>query len=410
MALIGDVITRVRGIANDPCQTIPAPLAPTTTIAGTGGIFSGNTFFIITYLTLWGESVGSPEFSYASLNNNTVGLSGLTPPYATKAIRVYFGFGSGMELQFLQYTVNPFTTSLVVGFPTDPVMSGAPPYKASAWLPDTDGDLVDASTMYRWMNAGLEQLGRSAGGILDQTGAAPAAGTAEFLIPGYWLRITHTWHNGWLTIAENQSYTWLQGNVTGIPGIVTLWRSSAQQVLGTWPQPSTDPATAILTAPMTAIDTMAQVNSGSFTSPGLCLIDNEVISYSTSADTTFAGMIRGVGGTLPAAHQSNTTVTQLIFRLLGRRLPAIITLGMSGSQLDVPQGWDSVLDLYLLAQFKQTEQNLQEASALMQEFEAKSIKLRDDQIPVEIKQIGGLFPFGGQADSLAEIMDTVVVN
>ena len=50
------------------------------------------------------------------------------------------------------------------------------------------------------------------------------------------------------------------------------------------------------------------------------------------------------------------------------------------------------------------------AGKLMQQFEAKAIELRDDQIPLESKQIGGLYPLGGAAQTLAEVQDFVIVN
>ena len=486
--LIGDVITRVRNAANDPCQVLGQPVGPTAA-AGGAGLFSGSIYGILTYLNNWGETVGSNEVGPVSgLSNQAINLSAMVPPYGATSARFYYGAASGQEQQFITFTPGVTAT---VGKVTDTPTSGVPPYKPSAYLPDTDGDLVDASTMYRWMNAGLVQLGRLAGGILDETGVAMPAGNAEVVIPGWWLSIKYTWHNGWLVLPETQSYTWLQSPVQGIPGISTLWRNGAKQVLGTWPQPATSPAVSALIAPMGSTDSLANVistagllgsdgamalnsttlNSAiggfgadmvglpitvvgagpggtnltttiqnyittnqvtlavaastavvgaiftvsgtgapSFTAPGMCQIDDEIMSYSQTGNTQLTGLIRGAAGTIPAAHEVGAPVSQLIFRLLGRRMPVPIALGQSTNTLDLPQGWDTVLDYYLLSYFKQTEQNVEEADRLMKVFEAKGIELRDDQIPLESKQVGGLYPLGDAAATLADVMDTVIVE
>jgi hypothetical protein len=485
---VGDVITRVRSVANDPCQTLGQPVAPNLAISAIAGIFNGHVFGAITYLNTWGETVSSTEVDLAALANQALDLSAMVPPYGATQGRFYFGYASGQEQQFVSFVPGVAAT---VGIATDVPLSGVPPYKSSAFLPDTDGDLVDASALYRWINAGLVQLGRLAGGILDQTGVAMAAGSAEVEIPGWWLNIKYVWHNGWQLIVEQQSYTWLQSPVGGIPGIVTLWKNAAKQVFGTWPQPSTSPALTLLTSAMGVKDNVANVqntadfhgtdgaiatgsqilnspNGGfsasmvglnittigagpaggnlittvqsfisanqiqttaaaattvvgavfditgsgapGFTAPGMCQIDSEIMSYSQASATQLTGLVRGYSGTIPAAHAQNATVSQLIFRLLGRRMPVQVAVGQSANTLDLPQGWDTVLDYYLLSYFKRTEQDDDAADKLAAKFEAKAIELRDDQIPLENKQIGALWPIGGAAESLAEIQDSVIVQ
>ena len=411
MPLVGDVIVRARNAAADPCQTVGQPIAPVVGSSGLAGIFTGTVYFIITYLTQWGETVGSSEASGVISANHAANLSGLSVPYAALALRAYFATSTGQEFQYIQVAVTSATTSVNVGLGTDVVVSGVPPYKPSAYLPDTDGDLVSAYEVYRWLNAGLVQLGRLAGGILDQTGVAMPAGNAEVVIPGWWLEIKYTWHNGWLVIPEKQSYTWLQSPVQGIPGISTLWRNGAQQVFGTWPQPNQAPAQTTLSAQMAATDTVANVVSSSgFTAPGMCIIDNETMSYSQASGTQLTGVVRGYSGTIPAVHLNGATVNQGIFRLMGYRMPVAVAVGQSANILDVPLGWDTVLDDFLSAKFKETEQNIDEAQKMMAQFETRARELRDKSIPLDSKQIGGLYPLGGAAQTLAEIQDTVIVN
>ncbi len=489
MPTVGDLIVRARNAANDPCQTLQQPVAPVGNPSGVG-IFDGSVYGFITYLTNWGETIPSTEIGPVVCVNQGIALSSMVPSYAAVFARFYWGYGSGQEQQFITFTPGAAAT---VGLAGATVLSGAAPYKSGAYLPDTDGDIVSAFDIYRWINAGLVKLGRLAGGILDQTGVAMPAGNAEVAIPGWWLRFISVWHNGWLTLPEQQNYTWLQAPVAGIPGIVTLWKNGAQQVVGTWPQPSTPPAITLLTAPMGASDNVATVQntadfhgtdavmsdtdpdanlysnngglagamvglnitvqgagpggtplvttvaefvspnqiqlatpasttvagavfdvtgSGSpgFTAPGMCQIDNEIMSYSIVSNTQLTGLIRGYAGTIPVAHSAGAEVTQLILRILGRRMPVMVAVGQSANTLDLPQGWDEVMDYYLASKFKETEQNVQEAQAMMQQFEKKAIELRDDQIPLNSKQVGGLWPLGGAAETLADVMDSVIIN
>lgn len=408
MALVGEVIVRVRNQANDPCQCLNQPFGPSLVSTGSGTL-TGSLHGILTWLNQYGETVGSNETSIIGLGNSQVRINSIVPVGATSG-RFYYASFSGQEQQ---YAVLGTTGTDFIGVPGQTIIPGVPPYKPSAYLPDSDGDMISAFEMYRWLNAGLAELGRLTGGILDQTGIAMPLGQAEIAIPGWWLRIKYVWHNGWLTLAEQQSYTWLQSPVQGIPGIVTLWKNSAQQVLGTWPQPSTAPTATTLTAPMGATDNVANVLSATgFTAPGMCQIDQEIMSYS-QADTTnnqLTGIVRGYSGTIMASHLVGATCTQLILRLLGRRMPVMLAPGQSNNTLDLPMAWDAMLDDYLLAKYSMSMGDKQGAAALYQKFVAGCKEQRDDSLPLESKQVGGLYPLGGAAQTLAEVMDVVVVN
>src|SRR5208282_446648 len=164
------------------------------------------------------------------------------------------------------------------------------------------------------------------------------------------------------------------------------------------------------TSVATAVFDITGSGSGAFTAPGMCQIDDEIMSYSQISATQLTGLIRGYSGTIPTAHLASAKVSQLILRILGRRMPVPVAVGQSANILDLPQGWDEVMDDYLVAKYKETEGKTQEAQAMMQQFEHKAIELRDDQIPMESRQVGGLWPLGGAAETLADVMDTVIIN
>lgn len=377
MALVGDVIVRVRDQANDPCPCLIQPLAPTLASSGAGTL-SGTIYGILTWLNQWGETIGSTEVTVGSLSSNQVAIT-LTEPAPTGATsgRFYYSAISGREQQ---YVTIPTSGSIFVGTTGQTVLAGTPPYKPSAFLPESDGDLVSAYEVYRWLNAGLAELGRLAGGMVDQTGIAMNANSLDVVVPGFWLSMDAIWYNGWLTIPAKQSENWLQSLQVGTPSISTIWKNASQQVIGVWPQATLTPATTTLSSGMATTDTLAQVvASTGFTPPGIVLIDNEVMSFSaTAAGPELVAMVRGYGGSVAATHAMGAAVTQATIRLLGRRMPVVINPGSSANVLDVPQGWDTVLDDYLLSKFKQTEQNVQEADQLMQSFLAKGQALKQD--------------------------------
>lgn len=487
MALVGELIVRARNAASDPCFAMQQPFAPSLSTAGAGTL-TGTLYGMLTWLNQFGETIASNEMSIAGLSSNRVEIGLVEVPLAATSGRFYYSMVSGREEQYVVVNVTGLNYIGAVG---QTALVGVPPYKPSAFLPDSDGDQISAFEIYRWINAGLTKLGRLAGGILDQTGVAMPANNAEVPIPGFWLRFIAVWHNGWLTLPEQQNYTWLQAPVSGIPGIVTLWKCSAEQVVGTWPQPATPPAATFLTLPMGPTDTVATVEntadfhgtdgvmllngtnlysptggfsgnlvglnitvagagpgatdltttvaafvdqndltlanpaatavaaavfditgSGSpaFTAPGMCQIDNEIMSYSGVSDYQLTGLVRGYGGTIATSHAPNAPVLQLILRILGRRMPVPLVVGQSANTIDMPQGWDEAMDYYLASKYAQTNNQAAEALSLMQEFEAKAIELRDDQIPSESKQVGGLWPLGGAAETLADVMDTVIIN
>lgn len=277
-----------------------------------------------------------------------------------------------------------------------------------ASTPDSDGDLVTAVDIYSWLNSGLGELGRITGGILDQTGAVIFGNQTSVILTGHWVSIDYVWYNGWLTLPKPQSYIWQQSGIFGSPSIITVWQNAIQQVLGLWPiaaSPNTGDTT--LTAGVAGTTTLGLnvVSTTGFVAPGLLLLDNdELIAFDDVLNSTqLVNLVRGVGGTQAVTHSSGATVVQCALRLVGRRLPIPYAVGNSTLILDLPQGWSATLDYFLLSNYKQTEQNVDEALKLMQMFQQRAQALKpqiEDDLPEALsgkQERAGFLPLAGFA-------------
>lgn len=412
MSLVGDILIRARTLARDPCLTLQTPAQPPV-LSGAGGGSLPNVpiFYVVTWLTPYGETIASGENKATPPASGQ--LSGTIPtvPGAT-AGRLYYSTISGGENQWVP--VDPVAgtvtiTSLLTG------QAGYPPPRNRAYLPDTDGE-VSAIELYKWMNAGLFRLGQITGGILDQSGIFWRAGAAEAVLPGYWLEITDTWHDGWVVLPERAEFTWLKSTLQSIPGIITTWKNAAQQIVGLWPQPGTPGAQTTLSSNVgLTTDPFPVVDSSGFQPPDLFMVDNEIISCTSNADQNGVNdqlglLVRGYGGSVPATHQAGAEVNELIFRFRGYRMPVGYSPGQSGAVLDLPAAWDEPVDRYILSKFKEWEQNRADAKDLMQDFDACCIQLRNNKMPPPgVRQVGWVAPFVGDAENLETLIGTILI-
>lgn len=402
MALVGDVILRARSRGGDPCQGMLQPFAPTIVASGAGGI-TGTIYGVLTWLNAFGETIGAPEVSITGLSNNQITLTS-APPVAATSGRFYYSTFSGRQQHYEQLGI---TGTDIVGEASAVQYPGLPPLQPSALIPDTDGEIVSAFEMYRWLNAGLAQLGNAAGGILDQIGLVASTSQSSFLLLGHWVSIDYVWYNGWLALPKPQSFFWQQSEISGSPSITTIWQNANSQILGLWPQPQNagNSVSSTLLNPMTTGQLAANlVSNVGFVAPGLVQIENEILGFdNTPGSVGLSNMVRGQGGTVAAAHAAGVTVTQCNVRLVGRRFPVIYNVGNAGLTLDIPRGWDPLLDLYMLAQYREVQGNVTEAITLMEQFMASAGDLRpseEDELPAQLsnRQLrDGFLPSSGFA-------------
>jgi hypothetical protein len=395
MIRVGDPIFRMRAAGPDPCATLPPPNQLTITTSA-GGSLTGNVYTVGTFLTPWGETLPSSETFTSMGTNGTLNASAVVPPGAI-TFRVYFGTTPGGEAQYqaldlLGAGIQPGQTATISISGLTLAIPSPPPQQSSAYVLDSDGGFVSASVAFQWLNQALRQMCVTLGGIRDISGVAWPSQAAWAVLSQRWTEIQNFWWAGWWQVVGAQEYTWLISPVQSVPGYVTSWGTAGQDIVGLWPQPGQGPATTTLTANVGLTDQVLNVTAtNTFFVPGMVQIDNEfmLVSSFNTAGTQFVGVVRGVGGTVAATHSSGATVTQLIAMFTGTRLAPEFVPGAAYSWLQLPAGWDAPLDSYLLARYREKEQDHQTATMLDQKFMAMVEQLRSsrDAVPKN-RQVG----------------------
>lgn len=386
---VGDSIVRMRALGPDPCGVLPSPTGVNIATAA-GGVLPAQTVYVFqTWLTPWGETSPSIEQPIdLSAGTQTIVATSTLIPGAVKA-RVYVGTQPGNQSQYQELDISLLSAGATVTITVDGTITSAsnPPQVNRAFLPDSDGTFVAASTAFSWLNQALRQMIVNLGGIPDISGVAWPSGAAWQALNNRWTEITNLWWSGWWTVVGQQAGTWLQSPVQSVPGYVTPWSSAGEDIIGLWPQPGSGPPTTLLAAPMGIADTNFTVTTGGlldFKSPGLVQIEDEMILTSVPDPTNsiYGGCLRGIGGTVAKAHPVGATVTQLIVMFTGKRLAPEFAPGAAYAGLQLPAGWDSPLDIYLMSKFREKEQDTQGALAKMQEFNQLVEQIRSSRDPV----------------------------
>src|SRR5271157_5340106 len=210
MPTVGDIIFSVRSKIPDMPPTLPAPTASSNTVSTTSTLPTGIYFVEVTQRNPWGETLPSNEQSVTVSSGQGITItSGLLPGATT--IRAYLTLAngaSGSEIQYIESTTSPFNiTAPPTGF-------GIPPSRSTAYLMDSDGPMFGASTVYQWMNEGLNKFARAAGGILDYSGVPTVAGQSMYTAPGEWAELTDVWYGGYWVKGGRRSEYFRRNTVT----------------------------------------------------------------------------------------------------------------------------------------------------------------------------------------------------
>lgn len=356
----------------------------------------GTYYAVVTQRNPWGETLATSEFGPLIIpgggppNFNAILVSCPLLPGAT-TIRVYLtqpGGASGSEIQFVESTTTPFSiTAPVTGF-------GTPPTRSTAWLLDSDGPQFGASTLYQWLNEGLNKFTRAAGGLLDYSGVPTVVGQPLYVLPGEWREISDVWYGGyWVQGGKRAEFFRRNTVTTSVLSRVTVSVFTDKQVIEVCYQPDRTSGVTATTANMAATDTQVAIaNTGAFLLPfGFAQIGTEIVAYANLAGGLIAGLIRGLGSTVAQAWPSTTTVTELSLFWCGKRLTLLpYSPGQSLLNLAVPQGWVAIIPNYMLAQAKKAELDLEAAEKLEQTFFREVKEWMEANKPVaQFVQVGG---------------------
>ncbi|SRR6266498_39312 len=374
--LVGDVIIAARSIIPDMPGVVPVPPAPTLTPT-TGGSLPAATYYLrFSVTTPWGESSCTAETSVIlSGANNAINITlpGNILPLGTATLRVYFGASQGAENQFTDITSLPYKL-------TTPGTSGIVPNINRAYLPDTDGAVFPAITVYGWLRDALKQMGNLTGGIYDTTGVTTNAAIAMYQLTGDWKRMTHAWVDGWVFNLANKGEIFYRNKITTSgSGIVVVDTQAANSIVEYYPVPSRNGGVTTITTdiPASSATLLCADLSGFLLQYGLALIGSygaaspEIIAYQLLDGNNLTFCLRGLGGTRAAAWPNGTTVSELNARFAGYRYPTLPRVGDSAAVLDVPPGWDVIIQLYMESRYREAERRFSDAKQLRDAFTAE---------------------------------------
>src|SRR3989442_227477 len=181
--------------------------------------------------------------------------------------------------------------------------------------------------------------------------------------------------------------------------------------LGLWPAPAISDVTTTLSTGIGAgvgygragygtggfggpapLDPIPLTDTTGFLPYGYVQIDQEIIQYQrlTTAPIGVGVVSRGVCGTSIADHATGATVRHLGLWVKGSRNPATIVNSLS--VVELPADVTAHLETYLLARCRRSENEHQEARALMKEFDDKCKELRAD--PTRKENQGQIVAYG----------------
>lgn len=242
--------------------------------------------------------------------------------------------------------------------------------------PNLDGNAFKLATLLRWINDAGRLICISVPVIQDWYGVRTLNGQDVYELPDYITSIEQAWYD-LLPLSRAPEYDSI---FTSKINARSWWFGPhsihATPRIHVWPAPDANGATTTLSANLTATATSASLTSASgFNAYGFAKIVNEVVRYATVNTTTnvISNLLRGQGGTLAAAANTNDTVDELNLFFKCSRLPRPLT--KVGDPYEIPQGLWPLVELYVIAKVRESEQDHATALQLRQEFHGLVDKL-----------------------------------
>ena len=276
-------------------------------------------------------------------------------------------------------------------------------------LPDADGSFLRASTLYRWLTAGIRELTRRANWVVQDWTAAPQVTRQQIIGFNHrWTNLDGCFCNQYRLIHLDELHTIYPSYSVAQPLWFSMHSRGDHLELSLWPAPDrTDPAPALMSSMDPVSDSIEVASTTGFLPFGFALIEHEMIQYSTvepaSSPTTYPRLRtirRGVGGTVAITHFAGVPVQHLGVWLRGWRMPIDVT--EARHCVELPYAFQHPLEVFVLAKAKEAEQDRQGAASLMQEFREATDSILNDPVwqqppfPMQAAAYGSS-PVGGLA-------------
>jgi hypothetical protein len=248
--------------------------------------------------------------------------------------------------------------------------------------PMTDGN-IRASTMYRWLDDGVRLITSQLGwNLTDWTAMAAKTEQPIYAMNPLFQIVDQAYAKQLRCRVLNQpeADSIYPGRGTQAQSVQAyIFRATDHLDIGFQPVPNFDDPTTTLGAGIDALVTTVPVTSATGFLPfGFVLVEEELIQYQLITGGNLLSCTRGAGGTLAVAHTGGVEVTHCSFWVKGARSPGTIT--RDTSIVEVPLGWVSLLNHYVLAMARQYQGEYPVSQALLAEF---------SKATSEIKQVFG---------------------
>jgi hypothetical protein len=345
------------------------------TASGTQTVTAGATSVVVT---------GSFSVPYqVSLSTSWMTETFVTGKSATQ-FTVQFSFGAPVGNGTLDYVA---TFAAIAG----PVLSGAtiavallnrvrPKIPDLVFLNDQPQSGMDGKfrvqVLLGWLDDAIQVLTQLSGWTLtDWWAMRQVEFQPWYAVPSLFVSMESAFSNQWalnVVDLDEADTVWpnTPGPATSQPlGAYVRSLGSALSV-GLWPTPpATDPTTTLTSGISDAgPDPIPVTSTTGFLASGYVQIEDEIVQYQTLTPTGLGVVSRGIGGTAAVSHGNGLGVTSLGFWIKGRRVPLRIVSPLS--VIEVPLGWMSHLETYVLAQVRITQKGrAREGESLLRAFE-----------------------------------------
>jgi len=197
----------------------------------------------------------------------------------------------------------------------------------------------------------------------------------NYQVPGEWRSLDNAWYDGYPMNPGSSTGVFRRNILNGLSEQMSYTQVADNLVVELYPQPQRTAGVTSTSATLSASGAaVTTAGPGGFVLPfGLAMLGAvptyEIVSYS-GMGAALQNLVRGLGGTNAQSWQSGTPVTELNVYFSGLRAPQLYTVGQAANSIRIPLEWTPFVHLYLLARYREIEQQRQEAQSLMQQFDA----------------------------------------
>lgn len=261
----------------------------------------------------------------------------------------------------------------------DPVYSGA-----GVALPDTDGGLFRAQTLYRWLSDGIKKCAQGLGWVIsDWTAFQAVSGQPNYVVDARWTALNNCLVKKWVLGPIDESLTIfpVAQLLSAQPVRYQLHKNIDQITVGLFPGPNYTDGVTINTGTLTTSATSISLGSTTNWLPDGYFLANsgsvtELIKYESISTLGASILTRAQGGTSAYQFAPSSTITHCSIWLKGVRQPKAVT--SSTDNIELPQAFVPLLQLYVLARCRLSENDYQEGRAMMADFDQQLDKIKAD--------------------------------